>query len=136
MSWLDAQRYVTWLSAKTGKTYRLLSEAEREYAARAGTTTPFWWGKTISPRRANYDATVVYGGGGKKGAAPNRTEPVNAFAPHPWGLHQVHGNVWEWVQDVWHEDYQGAPDDGSAWEGENEQYRVARGAASSPNRER
>jgi formylglycine-generating enzyme required for sulfatase activity len=118
VSWTDAKEYVAWLSKTTGKSYRLPSEAEREYAARAGTTTPFWWGSLISADQSNYDpryystlknkyqvGAVQYRG---------RTMPVSSFSANPWGLYQVHGNVWEWVEDCWNNSYQGAPTDGSA----------------------
>ncbi len=114
VSWNDAQAYVAWLKKKTGKTYRLLTESEREYAARAGTTTPFWWGKSITPDQANYKGTYAYAGGGEKGAYREKTVPVKSFDPNPWGLYQVHGNVWEWVEDCWRANYDGALTDGSA----------------------
>jgi len=115
INWDDAKTYVQWLSKKTGKSYRLLSEAEREYVARAGTATPFWWGSAITPDMANYDGNYVYAGGGKKGEYRRKTVPVDSFKPNPWGLYQVHGNVWEWAEDCRHLTYDGAPDDGSAW---------------------
>jgi formylglycine-generating enzyme required for sulfatase activity len=114
VSWHDANAYVAWLSVKMGKTYRLLSEAEREYVTRAGTSTPFWWGSSISTSQANYDGDTTYGGG-VRGKYRRQTLPVDSFEPNPWGLYQVHGNVWEWVEDCWHDDYGGAPSDGSAW---------------------
>jgi formylglycine-generating enzyme required for sulfatase activity len=114
MSWDDAKAYVAWISKATGKSYRLLSEAEREYVARAGTTTPFWWGSSISTSQANYSGGATYGGG-SKGEYRQKTVPVDSFAANPWGLYQVHGNLWEWVEDCWHVNYQGAPTDGSAW---------------------
>ena len=115
MSWDDAKAYVKWLSKKTGKDYRLLSEAEREYVARAGTTTPFWWGSSITPEQANYDGNYTYTGRRPKGEYRQKTLPVKSFQPNPWGLYQVHGNVWEWVEDCWNENYHDAPSDGSAW---------------------
>jgi formylglycine-generating enzyme required for sulfatase activity len=114
VSWDDTQTYVAWLSRKTGKSYRLLSEAEWEYVARAGTTTPFWWGPSIATSQANYDGNFTYGDRAK-GEYRARTLPVNSFEPNPWGLFQVHGNVWEWVADCWNESYAGAPTDGSTW---------------------
>ena len=114
VSWDDAKAYVAWISKATGKSYRLLSEAEREYVARAGTTTPFWWGSSISTNQANYNGGFTYGGG-SKGENRQKTVPADSFAANPWGLYQVHGNVWEWVEDCWHGSYQGAPTDGSAW---------------------
>lgn len=101
VSWNDAQQYVKWLSGKTGQTYRLPSEAEWEYAARAGTTTPFAFGERITTAQANF--------GGSK------TLQVGSLAKNAWGLYDLHGNVWEWVQDCWHDNYQGAPDTGRAW---------------------
>jgi formylglycine-generating enzyme required for sulfatase activity len=112
--WEDAQAYLRWLSDKTGRKYRLLSEAEREYVTRAGTITPFWWGATISSRQANYDGEFAFGSG-HKGEYRRMTMPVDAFDPNPWGLYQVHGNVYEWVEDCWNPSYVGAPSDGSAW---------------------
>jgi formylglycine-generating enzyme required for sulfatase activity len=91
VSWDDAKAYVAWLSRRTGRTYRLLSEAEREYVARAGTTTPFWWGTSISTGQANYDGNYTYGG--RKGEYRQRTLPVDSFQQNPFGLYQVHGNV-------------------------------------------
>ena len=114
VSWDDAQAYVKWLSGKTGKGYRLPSEAEREYVTRAGTITPFWWGKTISPDQANYNGTYVYAGGGAKGKWRQKTVPVKSFKPNRWGLYQVHGNIWDWTEDCWSPSYEGAPTDGSA----------------------
>lgn len=113
VNWDDAQAYVKWLSGKTGKTYRLLSEAEREYATRAGTTTPFWWGTSISTSQANYDGNYTYAGGAK-GESRRKPLPMKSFQPNPWGLYQVHGNVWEWVEDCWNSNYNDAPADGSA----------------------
>jgi len=115
VSWHDAQEYVKWLSAKTGHAYRLLSESEWEYAARAGTTTPFHTGRTISTQQANYDGNYTYGSG-VKGVYRDRTVAVGSFPPNAFGLHDMHGNVDEWVQDCWNDNYQGAPVDGSAWE--------------------
>ena len=102
VSWEDAQAYVSWLSETTGARYRLPSESEWEYAARAGTTTAYHTGSTISTDQANYRSGVG-------------TMPVGTFAPNAFGLYDVHGNVWEWVEDCWHGDYRGAPSDGTAW---------------------
>jgi formylglycine-generating enzyme required for sulfatase activity len=113
LSWNDARAYVAWLSSSTGKNYRLLSEAEREYVARAGSETPFWWGSTISTEQANYDGRISYGDG-QKGEWRQGTVPVEAFEPNPWGLHNVHGNVWEWVEDCWNAQNAGNPGDGAA----------------------
>ena len=116
VSWEDAKAYCAWLAERTGEPYRLPSEAEWEYACRAGTTTPFWTGPTISTAQANYDGNHVYGSGAK-GVYRQRTVAVDepSFPPNPFGLHHMHGNVWEWVEDCWHDSYVGAPSDGSAW---------------------
>jgi formylglycine-generating enzyme required for sulfatase activity len=115
VSWHDAKAYVSWLSRKTGKGYRLLSEAEWEYAARAGTTTRFAFGDSIGKSQAQFGA--------------KQTMAVGSFPPNPFGLHDMHGNVWEWVEDAWHNDYQGAPTDGSVWPGADLSKRVLRGGA-------
>jgi len=129
VSWNDAQEYVKWLSAKTGHAYRLLSEAEWEYAARAGTTTPFHTGRTISTEQANYIGNPYYGL--KSGVNRQRTVAAGSFPPNAFGLHDMHGNVWEWVQDCYSGNYTGAPNDGSAWESWEIDcgQRVARGGA-------
>ena len=114
VSWEEAVAYCAWLSQETGATYRLPTEAEWEYAARAGTMTAFWWGDDIDTTRANYDGNSTYRNG-PKGVCRQQTVPVDTFQPNPFGLYQVYGNVWEWVQDTWHEDYDGASVDGSAW---------------------
>jgi formylglycine-generating enzyme required for sulfatase activity len=114
VSWDDANAYADWLAKKTGKPYRLLSEAEFEYAAHAGATTPFWWGSSITPAQANYNGNYVYAGG-SKGIFRKGTVPVDSFQANPWGLYNVHGNAWQWTADCWHGDYEGAPNDGSAW---------------------
>jgi formylglycine-generating enzyme required for sulfatase activity len=110
INWDDAKAYVAWLSKKTGKLYRLLSESEWEYIARAGTKTPFWWGSSISTDQANYDGNSNYGGGGK-GQYRQKTVPADMFEANPWGLYQVHGNAFEWLEDCWNETYQYAPSD-------------------------
>jgi formylglycine-generating enzyme required for sulfatase activity len=139
VSWDDAQAYVTWLREKTGKDYRLPSEAEWEYAARAATMTPFWWGSSITPDQANYNSSEVYEGGGSREERPSQgTTPVMNFQANLWGLYQAHGNVDEWVEDRcpslpdddgvggWN-DYTGAPTDGSAWTPGDIGRRVVRG---------
>lgn len=110
----DAEAYARWLASKTQRPYRLPSEAEREYAARAGSTTTFWWGESISADQANYNSTYAYRG---KTSGPYRdtSAAVKSFAPNPWGLYQVHGNVREITADCWHDNFKGAPTDGSAW---------------------
>ena len=97
VSWKDAQAYVRWLSEKTGEDYRLLSEAEWEYVARAGTTTAYWWGNNIGRNRA------VCNGCGSRWDH-KRTAPVGSFSANPFGLHDVHGNVWEWTEGCWEGD--------------------------------
>jgi len=128
VSWDDAKSYVEWLSKKTGRRYRLLSEAEREYVTRAGKQSPFWWGASISPEQANYDGNYTYNGG-RSGKYRGQTLPVKSFDPNPWGLYQVHGNVFDWVEDCYHDNYNGAPGDGSAWITGVCTYRVLRGGS-------
>jgi formylglycine-generating enzyme required for sulfatase activity len=128
VSWEDARAYAKWLSGKTGKSYRLLSEAEWEYCCRAGTSTAFWWSGPISTQQANYDGRYTFGGG-STGGYRQRTVPVDSFEPNPWGLYQVHGNVWEWCEDNRHQNYQGAPQDGSVWAGGDASLRVLRGGS-------
>ena len=122
VSWEDAQSYVSWLSRETGETYRLPTEAEWEYAARAGTTTKYSWGNAIGVNRAN-----CRGCGSQWDNS--RTVPVGSFAANAWGLHDMHGNVWEWVQDCWNGNYAGAPMDGSAWLSGDCSERVVRGGS-------
>ena len=108
VSWDDAHAYVAWLSAVTGKTYRLLSEAEYEYATRAGTTTAYPWGDDIGQNNANCDGCGSQWDG-------QQTAPVGSFAPNAFGLYDMVGNVFEWTEDCRHTNYNGAPTDGSAW---------------------
>jgi len=101
ITWFDAQGYLKWLSEKTAKTYRLPSESEWEYAARAGTQTDFWWGDQVGREKANC-----------RNCGPkisHQSLPVDSFKPNPWGLYNVHGNVWEWVEDCWNPTQAGAP---------------------------
>jgi len=129
VTWFDALQYVAWLSEATGKRYRLPSEAEWEYACRAGSKTAFNVGDTISTLQANFDGSFTYNGG-PRGEFRHGTTPVDLFAPNAWGLHDMHGNVWEWVQDVVHDNYEGAPGDGSAWElGGDQVRRILRGGS-------
>jgi formylglycine-generating enzyme required for sulfatase activity len=129
VTWHDAQRYLQWLCEATGKRYRLPSEAEWEYACRAGTRSAFSFGDTITPEQANYDGSFTYNGG-PRGAYRGGTTPSGMFPPNPWGLYDMHGNVWEWVQDVVHDNYEGAPLDGSAWEtGGDAARRILRGGS-------
>jgi len=130
ISWDDAQGYVKWLNTQTGKQYRLPSEAEWEYAARAGTTTPFSTGNCITTAQANYDGNIDYAGcGAKTGVYLQKTQPVGSYPANRWGLYDMHGNAWEWVQDSSHTNYQGAPGDGSAWEDAGGRERVLRGGS-------
>ncbi len=122
VSWNDARAYAAWLSAETGETYRLPTEAEWEYAARAGTSTAYSWGNEIGRNRANCD-----GCGSQWDNA--QTAPVGSFGANAWGLHDMHGNVYEWVEDCWHENYAGAPSDGTAWTGGVCGRRVLRGGS-------
>lgn len=125
VNWEDAQAYVTWLSGETGQAYRLLSEAEWEYVARAGTTTKYWWGDEIGRNRANCDGCGSQWDPGF--IALGQAAPVGSFAANGWGLYDVHGTVDEWVQDCWNESYAGAPGDGRAWESGDCSHRVLRG---------
>ena len=118
----DAVAYCAWLANETGQPYRLPSEAEWEYAARAGTTTRYAFGDAITPKDANYSESKL-----------GKTTEVGAYPPNAWGLYDMHGNVWEWVEDICHDSYKGAPTDGTAWidsEGENSsRFRVVRGGS-------
>ena len=139
VSWEDAWDYIDWLNDKTGGNYRLPTEAEWEYAARAGSTTLYSWGNDFGRKRANCVNQ-------SKGSPVNvylmrdfdeichdrwkYTAPVGKFKPNAWGLHDMHGNVWEWTQDCLHPDYEGAPDDGRAWiRGGDCRARIVRGGS-------
>ncbi len=122
VSWDEAQAYVRWLSSETGASYRLLSESEWEYAARAGSSTAYSWGNQIGSGRASCD------GCGSQWD-DSQTAPVGSFSPNAFGLHDMHGNVWEWVQDCWNESYNGAPSNGSAWQAGDCSRRVLRGGS-------
>jgi formylglycine-generating enzyme required for sulfatase activity len=114
ISWEDAKAFAAWLSAKTGRTYRLLSEAEWEYAARAGTVAAYPYADGLSPTKANYDASTD--GTGPSDVNRQRTVPVGSFLPNAFGLYDMQGNVSEWVEDCWNDEYTtAAPTDGSAW---------------------
>lgn len=112
------EHFLPWLNRITGKKFRLPSEAEWEYACRAGTTTKYSWGDDISPSHANY-----------AGSKHGKTVPVKSYAPNAFGLYDMHGNVWEWTQDCWNDNYIGAPDDGSAWQEGRCEWRVLRGGS-------
>ena len=122
VSWEDAQSYVRWLSARTGHKYGLLSESEWEYVARAGTTTVYSWSDNIGRTRANCDGCGSQWDGEK-------TAPVGSFSANAWGVHDMHGNVWEWIEDCYNDSYMGAPPDGSAWKSGNCSKRVLRGGS-------
>ncbi|WP_416670619.1 SUMF1/EgtB/PvdO family nonheme iron enzyme [Egbenema bharatensis] len=128
VSWHEAVEFCDRLSQKTGRQYRLPSEAEWEYVCRAGTTTPFHCGETISTDLANYNGNSTYGLG-VKGVYREQTTDVGSFPPNAFGLYDMHGNVWEWCLDQRHENYQGAPIDGSAWTRGNSKRRLVRGGA-------
>ncbi len=114
VSWYDAMEFCARLNQRTGRKYTLPSEAQWEYACRAGTTTPFYFGPTLTTDLANYDGTYTYANG-LKGEHREQTTSVGIFQSNAWGLQDMHGNVWEWCLDFWHESYEGAPTDGSAW---------------------
>jgi formylglycine-generating enzyme required for sulfatase activity len=122
VTWNDAQKYVAWLVKMTGQPYRLLTEAEWEYAARAGTTTAYYWGDEIGTGNAN-----CVGCGSKWDNV--ETSPVGSFPPNAFGLYDMAGDVWQWVQDCYNDDYNGAPTDGSAWSGGDCSRRVVRGGS-------
>jgi len=127
--WQDSVEFCDRLSAFTGRTYRLPTEAEWEYACRAGTTTPFHLGETITTDLANCRGDAIYGRGVK---GVDRKEPtdVGSFPPNGFGLCDMHGNVWEWCLDHWHQNYDGAPTDGSAWlTGDQDASYVVRGGS-------
>ncbi len=134
VSWDDAVEFCDRLTISTNRQYRLPTEAEWEYACRAGTTTPFHFGETLSTDYANYDGADkengIYGPG-SKGVYREETTPVGQFeVANAFGLSDMHGNVWEWCQDHWHYSYEGAPMDGSAWLTDDEQaYRILRGGS-------
>ncbi|WP_287452974.1 formylglycine-generating enzyme family protein [Leptolyngbya sp. UWPOB_LEPTO1] len=129
ISWDDAIEFCDRLNRKTGQFYRLPSEAEWEYACRAGTTTPFHFGETITPEIVNYDGNYIYANA-PNGIYRKQTVRVGSFPPNAFGLYDMHGNVWEWCADPWHDDYTDAPTDGRVWEMSNENfYRVLRGGS-------
>jgi formylglycine-generating enzyme required for sulfatase activity len=123
VSWHDAIEFCHRLGQKTGLRYRLPSEAEWEYACRAKSSTPFYFGEKITAELGNYDEVLT-------GIPHHQTTPVGSFPANGFGLVDMHGNLWEWCQDLWHNSYEGAPTDGSAWEvGENPEFRILRGGS-------
>jgi formylglycine-generating enzyme required for sulfatase activity len=126
--WEEAKEYVQWLSRATGRPYRLLSEAEREYVARAGTTTAFWWGDGAQAQLADAAVANLIADIGLSTSATTAVTPQFA---NPFGVFEVHGSVYDWVEDCWHDSYVGAPGDGSAWITPDCQNHVLRGGASS-----
>jgi formylglycine-generating enzyme required for sulfatase activity len=132
VSWDEAMEFCHRLRQRTGRHYTLPSEAQWEYACRAGTKTPFHFGETITPELANYYGTYAYANG-PTGENRRQTTPVGMFPANSWGLRDMHGNVWEWCLDHWHGSYEGAPSDGSAWVNqerhENNNKRLLRGGS-------
>ena len=138
ISWIEAVEFCDRLSQKTGKPYRLPSESEWEYACRADTETPFHCGETISTYLANYrgtdwiyEGTICSGSYGKgvKGIYRGQTTDVGSLSPNAFGLYDMHGNVWEWCSDLWHDNYDRAPCDGSVWGSGNREHRLLRGGS-------
>ena len=124
ISWRDAQQYVAWLSQITGESYRLPSEAEWEYAARAGTTTAYYWGDGVDDGQANCDGC---------GGDDRQTAPVGSFQPSDFGLYDMLGNIWEWTLDCWNAGYANSPTDGAAWQSGDCSVRVVRGGSWTSN---
>ncbi|MFM6806520.1 MAG: formylglycine-generating enzyme family protein, partial [Dolichospermum sp.] len=123
ISWYEAVEFCARLSRMTNKAYRLPTEAEWEYACRAGTTTPFYFGDRITTELANYDGDY------NDDDEQEGTTEVSSFPPNAFGLHDMHGNVWEWCLDDWHNNYEGAPTDGSAWINRSNDRKVRRGGS-------
>ena len=133
VSFDDAKLYLVWLSKQTGKTYRLLSEAEWEYVARAGTDTTFWWGLAVSPAQANYNGNIVFPNGAKGEFRQKTVSAYDVFKLNPWHLFIGQGNAAEWVEDCWNKSYEGAPTEGSAWSKGDCSAHVVRGGSWSGN---
>jgi formylglycine-generating enzyme required for sulfatase activity len=125
VSWVDAKSFVAWLTQKTGRTYRLPTEAEWEYAARAGTTSRFWWGKDVGKSNANCE--------GCGDVSLHKAMPTGSFRPNGFGLYDTSGNAYEWVADCWNDSYAKAPKDGSAWTSGQCSQRVLRGGSFANN---
>ncbi|MEB3335181.1 MAG: SUMF1/EgtB/PvdO family nonheme iron enzyme [Cyanobacteriota bacterium] len=128
VSWDDAREFCRRLCKHSGRTYALPTEAQWEYACRAGTTTPFSCGETLTVEMANYDGNYTYGSA-PRGLYRGQTVEVGSFPANPWGLHDMHGNVWEWCMDPWHESYVGAPRDGNAWTNGGGESKLLRGGS-------
>ena len=128
ISWQDAQNYIKWLNKKTGLTYRLLSESEWEYIARAGSNAPFSTGHMITTQQANFNGQETYQGS-PLGNYRRKTVSVGSFSPNPYGLHDLHGNVWEWTEDCWNPTHNGNANDGRARASGDCGYRVMKGGS-------
>lgn len=128
VSWVAAHRFCERLSKHTGRPYRLPTEAEWEYACRAGSSTAFSFGPTISTDQANYNGFFTYGNG-QPGVYRHVSTEAGTFPPNDFGVCDMHGNLWEWCADAWHEDYEGAPADGRTWDAPASKYRVMRGGS-------
>jgi formylglycine-generating enzyme required for sulfatase activity len=129
VNWNDAQDFCRELNKRSRRKYGLPSEAQWEYACRAGTKTSFYFGETITPQIANYNGNYTYKSE-EKGVYRSKPTPVGSFPPNGFGLHDVHGNVWEWCEDEWHANYEGAPTDGSVWINiKNNNFRLLRGGS-------
>jgi len=131
VSWSDAEEFCARLAQQTRIAYKLPSESQWEYACRAETTTPFYFGETITSDLANYRGTETYAAE-PKGSYRQETTPVGDFPANTFGLYDLHGNVWEWCADSWHENYNNAPSDVSVWQSKNEnnnRYRLLRGGS-------
>jgi len=129
VSWEEAVEFCRRLSVQTGRDYTLPSEAQWEYACRAATTTPFCFGESMTSDLANYDGNTTTYASGPKGAYRQQTTEVGSFSANGWGLHDMHGNVYEWCLDRWHGSYEGAPADGSAWMAGRGASRLLRGGS-------
>jgi len=132
VSFDDVQIFLTWLNNKTGKQYRLPTESEWEYAARAGTATPYNTGDCITVKQANFEGNAFTAAGcTETGENLKKALPVASYEPNAFGLHDMHGNMWEWMQDCWHWNYDEAPSDGSVWKGTSSECdrHVMRGGA-------
>lgn len=128
VSYWSALEYCQWLGEKIDAPIRLPTEAEWEYACRAGTDTPFWTGQSISPDQANFDGNYTYGGS-EKGLSRGQTTPVDQFPANPWGLHDMHGNVWEWCASIYDETYSGLELQDAGFDYEDHRERVVRGGS-------